>query len=55
MHARTPPMEEARLLYVEQSRLAERLRAAGPATGPLVDLGRGAGRGGKCDGGDPLL
>ena len=29
MHARTPPSEEARLLYVEQSRLAERLRADG--------------------------
>jgi queuine tRNA-ribosyltransferase len=26
MHARTPPMDEARSLYVEQSRLAERLR-----------------------------
>src|SRR5437773_12505561 len=26
MHSRTPPMEEARKLYVEQSNLAERVR-----------------------------
>ena len=45
MHARTPPLEEARLLYVEPSRLAERLRAAGPGDAePLVvwDVGLGA-------------
>jgi queuine tRNA-ribosyltransferase len=43
MHSRTPPMEEARRLYIEQSRLAERLRPA--ETGrPLVlwDVGLGA-------------
>ena len=41
MHARTPPMEEARSLYVEQCGLAERLRTAGE---PLViwDVGLGA-------------
>ena len=49
MHARTPPMEEALSLYVEQSQLAERLRL-GPAetaadAPPLVlwDVGLGAG------------
>ncbi|MEI6350791.1 MAG: tRNA guanosine(34) transglycosylase Tgt [Verrucomicrobiota bacterium] len=51
MHARTPPIEEARSLYVEQSRLAERLRLAdaggmdGPfSEKPLViwDVGLGA-------------
>ena len=45
MHARTPPLEEARQLYVEPSRLAERLRAAGPGDAqPLVvwDVGLGA-------------
>jgi queuine tRNA-ribosyltransferase len=45
MHARTPPLEEAHLLYVEQSRLAERLRpAAGGSGRPLViwDVGLGA-------------
>ncbi len=44
MHARTPPLEEARLLYVEQSRLAERLQAAAPDAEPLVvwDVGLGA-------------
>ena len=45
MHSRTPPMEEARVLYVEQSRLAERLHTitAGNET-PLVvwDVGLGA-------------
>jgi len=42
MHSRTPPMEEARRLYIEQSRLAERL--AEPGQGPLVvwDVGLGA-------------
>ena len=41
MHMRTPPMEEARSLYVEQSRLAERLTASAD---PLViwDVGLGA-------------
>jgi len=44
MHSRTPPLEEARLLYVEQSRLAERLRMVNGAAGPLViwDVGLGA-------------
>jgi queuine tRNA-ribosyltransferase len=45
MHARTPPLEEAQLLYVEQSHLAERLRpAAGRSEEPLViwDVGLGA-------------
>jgi queuine tRNA-ribosyltransferase len=42
MHSRTPPLEEARRLYIEQSRLAERL-AEDLAT-PLVvwDVGLGA-------------
>ncbi len=42
MHMRTPPMEEARSLYIEQSNLAQRLRSAG--TEPLViwDVGLGA-------------
>ncbi|MGI8956006.1 MAG: tRNA guanosine(34) transglycosylase Tgt [Chthoniobacterales bacterium] len=41
MHMRTPPMEEAHRLYVEQSQLAARLTAA---DGPLViwDVGLGA-------------
>ena len=49
MHARTPPMAEARSLYVEQSGLAQRLQL-GPAekasdAAPLVlwDVGLGAG------------
>ena len=43
MHSRTPPIEEARCLYVEQSRLAERLRDLETAE-PLVvwDVGLGA-------------
>src|SRR5438128_1738814 len=48
MHSRTPPMEEARKLYVEQSNLAERVRLSASenpqnAT-PLVlwDVGLGA-------------
>jgi queuine tRNA-ribosyltransferase len=42
MHLRTPPMEEARSLYVEQSNLAARLRSS--ETEPLViwDVGLGA-------------
>ncbi len=41
MHMRTPPMEEARSLYVEQAQLAERLTAS---PDPLViwDVGLGA-------------
>ncbi len=42
MHLRTPPMEEARSLYVEQSNLAARFRSS--ETEPLViwDVGLGA-------------
>jgi len=41
MHSRTPPMDEARRLYIEQSFLAERVRGEGD---PLViwDVGLGA-------------
>ncbi len=45
MHARTPPLEEAHRLYVEQSRLAERLQLTTPdSAGPLIvwDVGLGA-------------
>lgn len=47
MHSRTPPMEEARKLYVEQSNLAKRLRLSNENTqcaAPLVlwDVGLGA-------------
>jgi queuine tRNA-ribosyltransferase len=45
MHSRTPPLEEARLLYVEQSRLAQRLRpGADDIAEPLIiwDVGLGA-------------
>ena len=43
MHARTPPAEEAQLLYVEPSRLAERLRDAASAEELIVwDVGLGA-------------
>src|SRR5690242_14906692 len=48
MHSRTAPMEEARLLYVEQSDLAARLRLSAGETSasaaPLVlwDVGLGA-------------
>jgi len=50
MHSRTPPLEEARLLYIEQSALADRLRIseegldAKAAVEPLViwDVGLGA-------------
>lgn len=43
MHSRTPPMEEARRLYIEQSHLAERVRPTESAE-PLViwDVGLGA-------------
>ena len=42
MHSRTPPMEEARRLYIEQSSLADRLSM--PVAEPLVvwDVGLGA-------------
>jgi queuine tRNA-ribosyltransferase len=44
MHSRTPPMEEARSLYVDQSGLAERLRSTAATDKPLVvwDVGLGA-------------
>lgn len=45
MHSRTPPMEEAQRLYVDQSHLAERVRAReGEEETPLVlwDVGLGA-------------
>ncbi len=45
MHSRTPPMEEAQRLYVDQSHLAERVRAReGDEETPLVlwDVGLGA-------------
>jgi hypothetical protein len=44
MHSRTDPTQEARQLYVEQSRLEERLGAASPTEEPLVvwDVGLGA-------------
>lgn len=44
MHSRTAPMDEARELYIEQSRLAERLRQTSAADAPLVvwDVGLGA-------------
>ena len=44
MHSRTEPMDEARRLYVEQSRLADRLREESRAGEPLViwDVGLGA-------------
>lgn len=43
MHMRTPPMQEARQLYVEQSRLAERLRESGAEALVIWDVGLGAG------------
>lgn len=44
MHSRTPPMEEALRLYVEQSHLADRVRAVEETAEPLViwDVGLGA-------------
>lgn len=47
MHMRTPPMEEAQRLYVEQSNLAARLRVAGENVEPgeplvIWDVGLGA-------------
>src|SRR5438552_9473683 len=42
MHSRTDPMEEARQLYVEQARLAERSRALSADPLILWDVGLGA-------------
>jgi queuine tRNA-ribosyltransferase len=44
MHSRTPPMDEARALYVEQSCLAERLSPNAATQEPLIvwDVGLGA-------------
>lgn len=43
MHSRTPPMEEARQLYIEQSRLDERLDPTGNDTELVIwDVGLGA-------------
>src|SRR3954470_5012607 len=42
MHSRTDPMEEARELYVEQSRLAERLRESSIEPLTVWDAGLGA-------------
>src|ERR1041385_7390224 len=42
MHSRTDPMEEARQLYVEQARLAERLRERSNEPLILWDVGLGA-------------
>jgi len=42
MHSRTDPMEEARQLYVEQARLAERLRERSAEPVILWDVGLGA-------------
>ena len=42
MHSRTPPMEEAQRLYIGQSRLAERARAAEESALVIWDIGLGA-------------
>ncbi len=44
MHSRTPPMVEARGLYIEQSHLADKLKAVDENNSPLVvwDVGLGA-------------
>ena len=42
MHMRTPPMEEARSLYVEQSGLRQRVRLATAETLVIWDVGLGA-------------
>ncbi len=59
MHSRTPPLEEAQLLYVEQSRLAERLRlprcGGGFECATAGHLGCRPRRGGQCHGRDLLL
>ncbi len=43
MHSRTPPMEEAQRLYIDQSRLSERLVVADPEPLVIWDVGLGAG------------
>ena len=56
MHSVNEPAAEARSLYVEQSRLVERLFAGGrcdaPVEAPLIVWGRRLGRGRECDGRD---
>jgi queuine tRNA-ribosyltransferase len=42
MHSRTPPMDEAKALYIEQSRLAERLREENAEPLVIWDVGLGA-------------
>ncbi len=42
MHSRTPPMEEAGRLYIDQSQLAERLRTADSPPLVVWDVGLGA-------------
>jgi queuine tRNA-ribosyltransferase len=42
MHMRTPPMDEARQLYIEQARLGERLREADAEPLVIWDVGLGA-------------
>lgn len=42
MHSRTPPMEEAKRLYIEQSRLSEHLREAKAEPLVIWDVGLGA-------------
>jgi queuine tRNA-ribosyltransferase len=42
MHSRTPPLEEAQRLYIEQSRLAERLTAKRDEPLVIWDIGLGA-------------
>ena len=53
MHAGLDPAAEAQALYVEQSRLAERLRE--PHVGAAGGVGRRPGRRPQCDGRDSLL
>jgi queuine tRNA-ribosyltransferase len=43
MHSRTPPMDEARQLYIEQSELAQRLRESSDEPLVIWDVGLGAG------------
>ena len=43
MHSRTPPMEEAQRLYIDQSRLSDHLREEGPEPLVIWDVGLGAG------------
>lgn len=43
MHSRTPPMEEAQRLYIEQSRLSERLNEQSAEPLVIWDVGLGAG------------